>query len=1275
MTARRSGITARWHRAAIAAGALALPLAAAGIAAPPASAADTYGVTATIPVGNSPQGVAVAPSTHIAYVANATDNTVSVIDEATNTVTATIPVGSDPDGVAVDPAAGIVYVTNVKGDTVSVIDATTNIVTATIPVGHFPKGVAVDPATGTVYVANYGGFTVSVISEANNTVTATIPLGALDYPFGVAVDPSAGTVYVTNYDPSYDTVSVIDATTNIVTATIPVGSEPEGVAVDPSARTLYVANGDSSTVSVISEATNTVTATIPLGGVSDYPEEVAVDPSAGTVYVTNAGAYDTVSVIDAATNTVEATVPVDGAVPEGVAVDPSTSTAYAAGDFANAVFVISKNPVSLSFPAPPSGEVGLAYSDTLPASGGVAPYAWSVSAGALPAGMTLGASSGVLSGTPTVAGTFSFTVEVTLADNQSAAEAVSLVIAPTVSLSFPAPPSGEVGVAYSDTLPASGGMAPYAWSVSAGALPAGMTLGSATGTLSGTPAATGTSTFTVQVTDAGGQSATEATALTIISGPALSFPTPPSGEYGAAYSDTLAASGGTGPYTWSVSSGSPPAGIYLGSATGTLSGTPAATGTSNFTVQVTDADGQSATEATTLTIISGPALSWPTPPSGEIGAAYSDTLTASGGTGPYTWSVSGGLPAGITLGSTTGTLAGTPTATGSFTFPVKVTDADNQTATEVLSLVIAPAVSLSFPAPPSGQAGVAYSDYLSASAGVAPYAWSVSAGALPAGMTLGASSGVLSGTPTVAGTFSLTVQVTDADDETATEAVSLVIAPSVALSASASSVTFGTTVTLTATVAPAAATGSVVFADKLSSGPQSGQVVTLGTVALLGGTAALTADLPAFNTNTVTATYSGDATYAGTTSAPAGVRVTAYSGEVLVDEFRLSGPGGATDQYAELYNAGPPVSLGGFTVAPSTGTSTTVPASAPVLPTGGAYLITSIGYTLSAVAGPDTDLDIRTRNGYATLGSAGLKVTAPDGLGTVTDAVGSAGAGTGYYSGTALPALSGTPADQYAWVRVEAAGVPGNTGNNAADFQLVSTTGAVVGGIQSALGSPSPRDTGSPGRANGVLQSALLDPARPVTAAPNFVYVHGTPGLLTIRRTLTNSSPATITAAEVRITSLSEANGPPEPGATTQPPAPAQFRVINPATPTSTFTITNGQVVTVQNLSVNSPASYSPATPSTGGGGIDTTLTIPLPSGGLIPGASVSIALSFAVDRHGPYWYGYDVDALATASLPIGGARAPAPAAALIPPRPPGPMSRQATARALRYADGRGILP
>jgi len=136
--------------------------------------------------------------------------------------------------------------------------------------------------------------------------------------------------------------------------------------------------------------------------------------------------------------------------------------------------------------------------------------------------------------------------------------------------------------------------------------------------------------------------------------------------------------------------------------------------------------------------------------------------------------------------------------------------------------------------------------------------------------------------------------------------------------------------------------------------------------------------------------------------------------------------------------------------------------------------------------------------------------------------------------------------------------------------------------------------------------------------------------LLTVRRTITNSSGSTITSAVIRITALSEANGLPEPGVTTQPKSVAMLRLADPLTVTSPAATAAG-TVTVENLSVDPPAAASPS----GVGGLNTTLTVPLPSGGLTTGATVSIAFTFSVLSHGTYWFGYDVDALSGSTSDI----------------------------------------
>ncbi len=402
---------------------------------------------------------------------------------------------------------------------------------------------------------------------------------------------------------------------------------------------------------------------------------------------------------------------------------------------------------------------------------------------------------------------------------------------PGPALLFPPPPGGEVGVAYSDQLTVTGGTSPYTWSVSAGTLPPGVTLGAATGLLSGTPTTAGTYAFTVRVTDHSGLSDTESVSLPIIAGPSLNFAAPPGGWTHTVYGDTLPESGGTAPFTWSVSAGSLPAGISL-SADGTLSGTPTAAGTSSFTVKVTDANSQSATQATSLTISAGVSTTFAAPPAGRVGVAYTDTLTAAGGTTPYTWSVNAGsLPPGITL-STAGVLAGTPSTAGSYPFTVNVIDQNGGISTASITFVVVGVLSLTFAAPPAGQVGAAYTDTLTATGGTTPYTWSVSAGTLPAGLTLTASTGVLSGTPTTAGTFSFTVMVADAASQTATKATSVTIAAgaltiSVPVTAVLPSTPPGTTTT--------AQLGTVTVTDQRGTAPASWTATVTATTFVTGG--------------------------------------------------------------------------------------------------------------------------------------------------------------------------------------------------------------------------------------------------------------------------------------------------------------------------------------------------------------------------------------------------------------------------------------------------------
>jgi hypothetical protein len=336
------------------------------------------------------------------------------------------------------------------------------------------------------------------------------------------------------------------------------------------------------------------------------------------------------------------------------------------------------------------GEVGVAYTLAFAATGGIPPYTWSISAGAAPSGLTLNTSTGSLTGTPTAAGTFNFTVQVTDSARGTANKVFAISVVAAVKIAAATPPGGVTGVSYTQQFAATGGVTPYAWSIASGSIPAGLSLSTTTGLLSGTPTTVGTYTFTIAVTDQSGGKDSAAYTIAVVARVApLSITTQaplPGGVVGVSYTQTFAATGGTSPYTWSVSTGALPTGLTLNASTGSLTGTPTAAGTFNFTLQVVDSAKAAATQAFTITVTAALTITTATLPNGTVGSAYSQTLTATGGSGTLTWSSTGALPAGLTL-SSAGSLSGTPSAPGTFTFTVGVTGV-GQTATHSFTITV-----------------------------------------------------------------------------------------------------------------------------------------------------------------------------------------------------------------------------------------------------------------------------------------------------------------------------------------------------------------------------------------------------------------------------------------------------------------------------------------------------------------------------------------------------------------------------------------------------------
>ncbi len=448
----------------------------------------------------------------------------------------------------------------------------------------------------------------------------------------------------------------------------------------------------------------------------------------------------------------------------------------------------SPSPLTISISPLPQGVIGVSYTGALAASGGTAPYSWNLASGKLPAGLTLASSTGIITGTPTTAGNFSFSVAVSDSSSaaQSATTTVTLSVAATpgtpspLTISSFSLPAGTQSSSYASTLQAVGGTTPYTWSISSGNLPDGLSLAS-NGIVSGSPKGSGNFSFGVTVKDASSPAQTASTTISlsiVASGTplAISSTALPAGTQNQGYSTALNATGGNAPYAWSILSGALPAGISLASNTGFISGIPTVSNTSSLTFQVTDSSSpvQSATVKLSLTVSPLPLVltTWSLP-SATKGATYSSSLQATGGQAPYTWSMTGSLPAGLTLAPATGQISGTPTTTGSANFTATVTDSGNpaQTTSVPLSLAVAPpplpslTVNATFP---SATVGTAYSSSMTASGGTPAYTWSITSGSLPAGLTLAATTGIISGTPSATGTYSFTTTVTDNGSPTLT---------------------------------------------------------------------------------------------------------------------------------------------------------------------------------------------------------------------------------------------------------------------------------------------------------------------------------------------------------------------------------------------------------------------------------------------------------------------------------------------------------------------------
>lgn len=343
-------------------------------------------------------------------------------------------------------------------------------------------------------------------------------------------------------------------------------------------------------------------------------------------------------------------------------------------------------------PQPPHPEIGLVYHYEIGTHAGCLPHHVSILSGQLPPGLKLSQlndHTALVDGIATDSGTFSAWLGVTDCDGKSAQELFTFEAwARRWGIATASLPAAAVGSQYSAKITGQGIQSNVTYAVSSGSLPAGLAL-SGDGTLSGTPTAAGSSTFTVTGTAQSVDPAAPGTRIDshqytlTVSGSLTASLTRRVAEAGVRVRAALLATGGTAPYVWSAT-GALPAGLQL-AGNGTLSGVPSRAGAYTLTAHVTDAAGTA--KDVQVTLVVRPHLAIGTRAvSATAGHAFRLKLAARGGVGQLRWSAR--LPRALKLDAATGTISGTPAKAGTYRVTVRARDALGAVAKKTLSLTV-----------------------------------------------------------------------------------------------------------------------------------------------------------------------------------------------------------------------------------------------------------------------------------------------------------------------------------------------------------------------------------------------------------------------------------------------------------------------------------------------------------------------------------------------------------------------------------------------------------
>jgi DNA-binding beta-propeller fold protein YncE len=424
------------------------------------------------------------------YVANAANHTVSIIDLTTSPYTCTVITQAQgsflvPVGCAVNKDNTILYVANYSNSTVSVVDLTNNsFPTAVIPqnVGQFnmPGGCSLDKDQGLLYVTNYNDNTVSIINLLTNpyaVVKITQTEGNFYYPWGCTLNAKKTTLYVTNEGDN--TISVVDVSNSPIFSSTVIPrypcyfGDPTGCAVNRSETTLYVACAPPKAVYVANLTLNPPDCSLILEPTVSSAYSCALNSEDNLLYVAN---YrdNNISIVDLTKDPISSAFISQA---EGRFAAPQGCALY------EQCLPIPILPTTLA-----EAKVGNPYSTNLTAPSATTPVSnWTISTGSLPTGLTLNSSTGLVSGTPTTAGTFPLSIMAIDAEDCPVGPVnYTLLVTPTnyIPISPATLRAGTVNESYNVTFTAPTGTQPInAWNISNGGIPAGLTLHSYSGKL------------------------------------------------------------------------------------------------------------------------------------------------------------------------------------------------------------------------------------------------------------------------------------------------------------------------------------------------------------------------------------------------------------------------------------------------------------------------------------------------------------------------------------------------------------------------------------------------------------------------------------------------------------------------------------------------------------------------------------------------------------------------------------------------------------------------